>query len=39
VALETALGAEEETVGMGDGIAFIVTERMGEMVESGGEEG
>jgi len=39
VALGTAFGAEGKTEGMRGGVAFIVTERMGEMVESGGEEG
>ena len=39
MALGTAFGAEGETEGMRDEVAFIVTERMGEIVESGGEEG
>ncbi len=39
MALETAFGAEEKTEGMRGGVAFRVTERVGEMVESGGEEG
>ena len=34
-----SFGAEGETEGMRDGVAFKVTVRMGEMVESGGEEG
>ncbi len=38
VALGTAFGAEGETEGMRDGVVFKVTEKMGEMVESGGEE-
>jgi len=35
------LDEDVETEGMRDGVvgAFIVTERVGEMVESGGEEG
>jgi hypothetical protein len=39
VALGTAFGAEEETGGMRGGVAFTVTERVREMVESGKEEG
>ena len=38
-ALQAGLEPDVEAEGMRDGVAFKVTVRMGEMVESGGEEG